>query len=95
MAESTRDIIYILDRQGTLLYANQAAAQSIGIGSGEIVGKRQADLFPPEMAQAHVETVERVFASGEVWEEDELSHFGPEAVWLAFTLSLCETKRGK
>ena len=86
LAESTRDIIYILDRQGTLLYANQAAAQSIGISSRQIVGKRQADLFPPEMAQAHVETVERVFASGEVWEEDELFHFGPEAVWLRIHL---------
>ena len=68
LAESTKDIIYIFDRQGTLLYANQAASQCIGITSGEIVGKRQADLFPPEMAQAHVEKIGRVFATGEVLE---------------------------
>ncbi len=86
LAESTRDIIYILDRQGTLLYANPAAAQCIGIRSDEIPGKRQADLFPPEMAQAHVERIGRVFATGEVLEEDELFHFGPEEVWLRIHL---------
>lgn len=82
VAESTRDIIYILDREGTLLFANKAASQCIGIEPGEIVGKRQADLFPPEMAQAHVEKTRRVFATGEAVEEDEVFHFGPEEVWL-------------
>ena len=54
LAESTRDIIYILSRQGTLLYANQAASQCIGRPVSDIVGRQQADLFPPEMAQAHM-----------------------------------------
>jgi PAS domain S-box-containing protein len=82
LAESTSDIIYILDRQGTLLYANQAASQCIGIRSDEIPGKRQAALFPPEMAQAHIEKIGRVFATGEVLKYDELFHFGPQEVWL-------------
>jgi PAS domain S-box-containing protein len=86
LAESTRDIIYILDRQGTLLYANQAAAQCIGINAAEIPGKRQADLFPPEMAQAHLAKIGRVFTAGEVVEEDEAFHFGPEEVWLRIYL---------
>ena len=86
LAELTRDIIYILDRQGTVLYANQAAAQCIGINAAEIPGKRQADLFPPEMAQAHVEKIGRVFTAGEVVEEDESFHFGPEEVWLRIHL---------
>jgi two-component system sensor histidine kinase UhpB len=82
LAESTRDIIYILDRQGTLLYANQAASQCIGIPCDDLVGKRQADLFPPEMAKVHIEKTGRVFATGEVSAEDELFHFGPHEVWL-------------
>jgi PAS domain S-box-containing protein len=82
LAESTRDVIYILDREGTLLYANRAASQCIGIPSGEIVGRRQEDLFPPELALAHVQKIERAFATGEVLEQDEMFHFGPEEVWL-------------
>jgi PAS domain S-box-containing protein len=86
LAESTRDIICILDRQGTLLYANQAAWQYTGIPSEEIPGKRQTDLFPPEMAQAHLEKISRVFVTGEAMEEDELFHFGPQEVWLRIHL---------
>jgi PAS domain S-box-containing protein len=86
LAESTRDIIYILDRQGTLLYANQAASQCINIRADEIVGKRQTDLFPPEMAQVHAGKIGCVLATGEVLEEDELFHFGPEEVWLRIHL---------
>lgn len=82
VAESTKDVIYILDREGTLLFANKAASHCIGIEPGEIVGKRQADLFPPEMAEAHVEKTRRVFASGEVLEEDEVFRFGPQEIWL-------------
>ncbi len=86
LAESTRDIIFVLDRQGTLLYANRAASQCIGIPAGDIVGKRQVDLFPPEMARSQVEKIERVFATGEVIEYDDLFHFGPAEVWLRIHL---------
>ncbi len=71
LTESTRDIIYILDRQGTLLYANPAASQCIGIPCGDLIGKRQADLFPPEMARLHIEKTGRVFATGEMTAYDE------------------------
>ena len=86
LAESTRDIIFILDRQGTLLYANQAASQCIGIPAGDIVGKRQVDLFPPEMARFQIEKTGRVLTSGEVIEYDDCFHFGPAEVWLRIHL---------
>ena len=86
LAESTRDVIFIVDRQGTLLYANQAASQCIGIRADEIVGKQQVDLFPPEMARSQIEKIGRVFACGEVIEYDDLFHFGPAEVWLRIHL---------
>ena len=86
LAESARDIIFVLDRQGTLLYANQAASQCIGIPSDDIVGKRQVDLFPPDMARSQIEKIGRVYATGEVIEYDDLFHFGPAEVWLRIHL---------
>ena len=86
LAESTRDIIYILDRQGKLLYANHTALACVGLSHADIVGKQQADLFPPEMAKVHLQRIDRVFETGEVFEEDELFHFGPDAVWLRIHL---------
>ena len=95
LAESTRDIIYVLDRQGTLLYANQAASRCIGIPCDQIPGKRQADLFPAEMAQSHLGKISRVFVTGQVMEEDELFHFGPEEVWLRIHLLPLRDEAGK
>ena len=95
LAESTRDIIFILDRRGTLLYANQAASQCIGIPAGDIVGKRQVDLFPPGMARSQIEKIERVFAIGEVIEYDDLFHFGPAEVWLRIHLIPLRNEAGR
>jgi PAS domain S-box-containing protein len=95
LAESTRDIIFILDGQGTLLYANQAASQCIGIPAADIVGKRQVDLFPPEMARSQIEKTGRVFATGEVIEYDDLFHFGPAEVWLRIHLIPIRDEGGK
>ncbi len=82
LAESTEDIIYIVNGEGAVLYGNQAAAQRLGVYPDEIVGKRQSDLFPAEIAQTHVQWIQGVFATGEALEEDELFTFGTEEVWL-------------
>ena len=82
LAESSKDIIYLLDRRGTLLYANQAALACVGLDRSQVVGKRQADLFPAETAAAHVQRIERVFSTGETLEADEFFRFGPAEVWL-------------
>jgi PAS domain S-box-containing protein len=86
LAESTRDIIYILDRQGRLLYANQAALACVGLSPSDIVGKQQTDLFPPEMARIHLQRIAHVFETGEVYAEDERFQFGPNEVWLRIHL---------
>ena len=67
----------------------------MGLPCSEIVGKRQRDLFPPEMAQAHIEKIGRVFTTGEVLEEDELFHFGPEEVWLRVHLLPIRDRTGQ
>ena len=95
LAESTRDVIFILNQQGTLLYANQAASQCIGIPVGDIVGKRQVDLFPPEMARSQIDKIERVFATGVVIEYDDLFHFGPAVVWLRIHLVPIRNESGQ
>ena len=86
LAESARDIIFILDRQGTILYANQAASRCIGIPSGDIVGKRQVNLFPLDMAASQIEKIGLVFDTGDLIDYDDLFHFGPAEVWLRIQL---------
>jgi PAS domain S-box-containing protein len=82
LAESTTDIIYILDESGTLRYANQTAAAYIGISPASLVGKTQQDLFPPELAERHVEHIRNVIETGEAEEMEALYRFGPHEAWL-------------
>ncbi|MGA2796945.1 MAG: PAS domain S-box protein [Thermoguttaceae bacterium] len=82
LAESTSDIVYILDKDGSLLYANRSAAERIGISQEALVGKKQEDLFPPEMARLHLERIRRIFETAEAGERDELFQFGPKKIWL-------------
>ena len=95
LAESTTDIIYILDKDATLLYANQSAAGCIGFRQAEIAGKRQEDLFPPEMAKQHIGWIRQVLETGEAIEYDELFHFGPREIWLSVRLIPLLNEEGK
>ena len=71
-----------MDPQGTLLYANQAAAACIGLKHFIACGQAQHDLFPPETAQHHIERIRRVFETGAMGETDELFRFGSKEIWL-------------
>lgn len=82
LAESTADVIYILDESGKLLYANSTAAAYFGVSPESLIGKSQYDLFPPEQASYHLEHIRRVFETGEMGEAEALYRFGPEEVWL-------------
>ena len=82
LTESTTDMICIADRAGDILYANPSAVAAIGLDSGSIAGKRQNELFSPEMARRHIGNIEKVFATGEVSKTDGVYHFGSEDIWL-------------
>jgi PAS domain S-box-containing protein len=82
LAESTTDIVYILDETGRLQYANRSAAACIGISQEDLVGKKQEELFRPDMAKIHVQRVRRVFETGEATENDESFNFGFGELWL-------------
>ena len=83
LAESTTDVIYILDETGRLLYANRTAAAYFGVSPEALVGKTQEDLFPPEQVPGHLEHIRKVFETGEVQEAETLYRFGPQEVWLS------------
>ena len=81
-AEATTDAIGIHDRNGTLLYGNGAGAVALGLDPNNAVGRTQQDLFPPEMAQKHLEAIATVFQTGEVFEtNDEMYPNGLGKIW--------------
>ncbi|MEG4307093.1 PAS domain S-box protein [Microcoleus sp. D3_18a_C4] len=62
--ESTGDSIFVKDTQSRYLLLNSTAAGIIGLPKSEIIGKKDAELFPPEIAQMLVENDRRIWQSG-------------------------------
>ena len=87
LAESTPDIIYILSRQGRLLYANQAASQCIG----RPVATTSWASSSPICFRRKWPRPTRKKSSGSSpparsWKKTEMFHFGPQEVWLRIHL---------
>ncbi|MBN1588729.1 MAG: PAS domain S-box protein [Pirellulales bacterium] len=82
LADTTPDVIYILDETGKLLYANRVAGMYFNTSPESLVGKTQRDLFPPGMAASHMERIRSVFETGKMEEREVLYRFGDREVWL-------------
>ena len=63
--EGTSDAVYLKDAWGRYLLVNSSAAENIGRPAPDIVGKNDADLFPPEVARPLMEADREVMTTGE------------------------------
>jgi PAS domain S-box-containing protein len=64
LAESARDLIYIIGRDDTVLYVNTFAAQAMGRSREEITGKPRSALFPGSEGERQRENIEKVLSTG-------------------------------
>ncbi|MBU4212122.1 MAG: PAS domain S-box protein [Verrucomicrobia bacterium] len=64
-AEASPDMIYLLDRDGRVLFGNLDAARQWNYQAEEIIGKRQEELFPPDIAERHKQVIQKIFETGQ------------------------------
>lgn len=50
IADHAPAVIYVKDREGRFVLSNLLHAQLLGLTPAEVIGKREADLLPPEVA---------------------------------------------
>jgi PAS domain S-box-containing protein len=66
LIDNLPDLIYVKDRESRFRLANRAVLNQFGLcGPGEVIGKTDADFFPPSEAQAYLEEERRVLETGE------------------------------
>ena len=63
--EGTPEAIFLKDTQGRYVIVNPACVENVGKPAQEILGKKDADLYPPEVADSLVEADRRVMDTGE------------------------------
>ncbi|MBN1605249.1 MAG: PAS domain S-box protein [Polyangiaceae bacterium] len=82
LVEAIPDMVFILDREGTVRFINRSAAAMLGRTPEDILDKKQADFFPKE-ASRHGASVAEVFASGRMKVSENLYYDLPSGpLWL-------------
>jgi two-component system cell cycle sensor histidine kinase/response regulator CckA len=73
LVEAIPDMVFILDREGTVRFINRPAAAMLGRKPEEIVGRKQADFFPKQGCR-HAASLAEVFTSGKMKVSESLSY---------------------
>ncbi len=56
--------LFAKDRQGRYIYMNRQLCRTLGLSEDALIGKRDADIFPPEVAARHRATDRQVMQTG-------------------------------
>lgn len=95
LAEAARDMIFIIDRDGTVLYINNYAAHAVGLTPADIVGKKRADFFSGNDAQRQKESLGRVFVTSEPFYIETETVFAGKKIWVGTWLVPLKNDQGE
>jgi diguanylate cyclase (GGDEF)-like protein/PAS domain S-box-containing protein len=87
LAETAPDMIFIVDRQERLQYANASVARQLQTSTEAISGKLLTQLFPPETAARQVAAARHVFDTGESAQDDFVIRFPNQELWFSTRLT--------
>jgi two-component system, NarL family, sensor histidine kinase UhpB len=76
------DMVFIVDRDETVLFVNQVAARAMGRAPAELVGKSQGSLFSPEVARRHSRAIQQVFETGDIVMTENQQDLHVHPVWI-------------
>ncbi len=60
LAEASPDMIFMCAPNGDIIYTNTLGAQQWNLRPDQVAGKKQEELFPPEIATRHTAAIRRV-----------------------------------
>jgi PAS domain S-box-containing protein len=64
LAETSRDIIFLIGRDDRVEYVNSNAAAMFGLPASRIIGRKRSSLFPGETGERQAEGLAQVFRTG-------------------------------
>ena len=86
LAESSPDMIYLVDADGVIQYINLRAAQAFGQTPADLIGKRTDMAFPQEIARHYMEEIDLVVTTKKQRVMEILEQFPTGARWISTRL---------
>lgn len=87
LAESSHDLVFLIDRQDRVEYLNGRAAAFLGGDAGDLVGRKRGEIFPPEVAAIQAVALRRVLETAEPLVADDRIDGPSGTVWLSTSLT--------
>jgi PAS domain S-box-containing protein len=87
LAETAEDHIFVIDREDRIEYVNPAGARQHGSVPEQLIGRRRADLFPPDVVERQGRHLQQVFETGTPLYVEALNVYGEREVWLGTSLT--------
>ncbi|MCU0846867.1 MAG: PAS domain S-box protein [Spirochaetes bacterium] len=81
LSEASQDLIFVIGRDGTVLYLNTAGADLLGRDKKEIIGRKRSEFFPPEIAHRQEERLKFVFETGEFSRSEGMLYKDGQEFW--------------
>ena len=94
LAESSSEMIYLLDRKGLILYINSVSAKMLNSTPDLIIGQHLSDIFPPKLVVRHIKSVDHIFKTGEPIFSELIEKFPNKLCWIEAKLSPVKDEQG-
>jgi len=86
LAETSPDLIYVIDSEDRVVYVNSAAARSLHATVDEIIGRPRKDLFEPRSSAQMAQALAHVFESGATLSHESQATYPGGEMWMKTTL---------
>ena len=82
LAENSPEMIYIVDANGYVRYANSVAARQFNAPPDAITGKHLSEIFPEPVAQQHLDVIRQVISSKKPIHHETQEETPAGAIWI-------------
>lgn len=86
LAETARDVFFIINKDSTVQYVNNSGGEFLGLSPEAIIGKSLKDFFPKEVAEMLWSKLSAIFERGDAYETEDMVPSAQGPVWLSTML---------
>jgi len=95
LAEASQDMIFIVDREDRIQYANSFAAKQFRSAPEALIGKPRKELFTSDVADRQQQSLKKVFETGEAVYAENKTPFSGREIWLDTWLVPLKNEKGE
>jgi PAS domain S-box-containing protein len=86
LAETARDLIILIARDGQITYINSFAADYVGLKSDQLIGQHYTMFFPKESLKSLSPAIDSVFGTSTALRLEEKIRFSSKEYWLSLSI---------